>query len=65
MNYTKRVEYGNSQVSIRFIDNDGTDISVQQKEEIEQIRTLDETDRGLRADMHNILRGDESKCIIN
>ena len=65
MNYTKRVEYGNSQVSIRFIDNDGTDISVQQKEEIEQIRTLDETDRGLRSDMHNILRGDESKCIIN
>jgi len=65
MNYTKRVEYGNSQVSIRFIDNDGTDISVQHKEEIEQIRTLDETDRGLRADMHNILRGDESKCIIN
>ena len=54
-----------SQVNIRFIDNDGNDISDQHKEEIEQIRTLDETDRGLRADMHNILRGDESKCIIN
>ena len=54
-----------SQVSIRFIDNDGNDISDQHKDEIEQIRTLDETDRGLRADMHNILRGDESKCIIN
>ena len=54
-----------SAVSIRFIDNDGKDISDQHKEEIEQIKTLDETDRGLRADMHNILRGDESKCIIN
>ncbi len=54
-----------SQVSIRFIDNDGKDISNQHKDEIEQIRKLDETDRGLRADMHNILRGDESKCIIN
>ena len=54
-----------SQVSIKFIDNDGKDISDQHKDEIEQIRTLDETDRGLRADMHNILRGDESKCIIN
>ena len=54
-----------SQVNIRFIDNDGNDISDQHKEEIEQIRTLDETDRGLRADMHNIIRGDESKCIIN
>ena len=54
-----------SQVSISFIDNNGVDISDQHKDEIEQIRTLDETDRGLRADMHNLLRGDESKCIIN
>ena len=54
-----------SQVNIKFIDNSGKDISDQHKEEIEQIKTLDETDRGLRADMHNILRGDESKCIIN
>ena len=54
-----------SAVNIKFIDNSGKDISDQHKEEIEQIKTLDETDRGLRADMHNILRGDESKCIIN
>ena len=54
-----------SQVNIRFIDNDGKDISDQHKEEIEQIRTLDETDRGLRMDMHNLLRGDESKIVIN
>ena len=53
-----------SQVSIRFIDNNGVDISDQHKDEIEQIRTLDETDRGLRADMHNLLRGDESKIVI-
>ena len=56
---------GQSAVTIKFVDSDGKDISNQHKDEIEQIRTLDETDRGLRADMHNILRGDESKCIIN
>ena len=54
-----------SQVNIKFIDNNGVDISDQHKEEIEQIKTLDETDRGLRMDMHNIIRGDESKCIVN
>ena len=56
---------GQNAVTIKFVDSDGKDISNQHKDEIEQIRTLDETDRGLRADMHNILRGDESKCIIN
>ena len=29
------------------------------------MRTLDENDRGLAMDMHNIIRGDESKIEIN
>ena len=33
--------------------------------EIENMRAMDENDRGLAMDMHNILRGDESKCIVN
>ena len=54
-----------SAVSIKFIDNNGVDISDQHKDEIEHMRTLDENDRGLAMDMHNIIRGDESKCIVN
>ena len=54
-----------SAVSIKFIDNSGKDISDQYNNEIENMRNLDENDRGLAMDMHNILRGDESKCIIN
>ena len=54
-----------SAVSIKFIDNNGVDISDQHKDEIEHMRTLDENDRGLAMDMHNILRGDESKIEIN
>ena len=29
------------------------------------MKKCDANDRGLAMDMHNILRGDESKCIIN
>ena len=54
-----------SAVSIKFIDSKGVDISDQHKQDIEHMRNLDENDRGLAMDMHNILRGDESKCIIN
>ena len=54
-----------SAVSIKFIDNSGKDISDQHKEEIENMRNMDQNDRGLAMDMHNIIRGDESKCIIN
>ena len=54
-----------SAVSIKFIDNNGVDISDQHKDEIEHMRTLDENDRGLAMDMHNLIRGDESKCIVN
>ena len=54
-----------SAVSIKFIDNSGKDISDQYDNEIENMRNMDENDRGLAMDMHNILRGDESKCIIN
>ena len=54
-----------SAVSIKFIDNNGVDISDQHKDEIEHMRTLDENDRGLAMDMHNIICGDESKCIVN
>ena len=54
-----------SAVSIKFIDNNGVDISDQHKEDIEHMRNMDENDRGLAQDMHNILRGDESKCLIN
>ena len=54
-----------SAVSIKFIDNNGVDILDQHKDEIEHMRTLDENDRGLAMDMHNIIRGDESKCIVN
>ncbi len=54
-----------SAVSIKFIDNNGVDISDQHKEDIEHMRNMDENDRGLAMDMHNIIRGDESKCIIN
>ena len=54
-----------SQVNIKFIDNKGVDISDQHKQDIENMLAMDENDRGLAKDMHNILRGDESKCIIN
>jgi len=54
-----------SAVSIKFIDNSGKDISDQYNNEIENMRNMDQNDRGLAMDMHNILRGDESKCIIN
>ena len=54
-----------SAVSIKFIDSKGVDISDQHKQDLEHMRNLDENDRGLAMDMHNILRGDESKCIIN
>ena len=54
-----------SAVSIKFIDNSGQDISDQYSNEIENMRNMDQNDRGLAMDMHNILRGDESKCIIN
>ena len=54
-----------SAVSIKFIDNNGVDISDQHKEEIEHMRNMDENDRGLAMDMHNIIRGDESKVVIN
>ena len=54
-----------SQVNIKFIDNDGKDISDQYNNEIENMRAMDEDDRGLAMDMHNIIRGDESKCIVN
>ena len=54
-----------SAVSIKFIDNNGVDISDQHKEEIENMRNMDENDRGLAMDMHNIIRGDESKIVIN
>ena len=54
-----------SAVSIKFIDNSGKDISDQHKEDIEHMRNMDENDRGLAMDMHNIIRGDESKVVIN
>ena len=54
-----------SAVSIKFIDNSGQDISDQYSNEIENMRNMDQNDRGLAMDMHNILRGDESKCIVN
>ena len=54
-----------SAVSIKFIDNSGKDISDQHQKDIEHMRNMDQNDRGLAMDMHNILRGDESKCIIN
>ena len=54
-----------SAVSIKFIDSKGVDISDQHKEDIEHMRNMDENDRGLAMDMHNIIRGDESKVVIN
>ena len=54
-----------SAVSIKFIDNSGKDISDQYNNEIENMRNMDQNDRGLAMNMHNILRGDESKCIVN
>lgn len=54
-----------SAVSIKFIDSKGVDISDQNKEDIENMLAMDENDRGLAQDMHNIIRGDESKCLIN
>ena len=54
-----------SAVSIKFIDSKGVDISDQHKEDIENMLAMDENDRGLAQDMHNIIRGDESKCLIN
>ena len=53
------------EVTIQFIDSNGVDISHQYQKEIETMKNSDETDRGLAMDMHNLLRGDESKCIIN
>jgi hypothetical protein len=52
-------------VTIQFIDSNGVDISHQYQKEIETMKNSDETDRGLAMDMHNLLRGDESKCIVN
>ena len=43
----------------------GKDISDQYNNEIENMRNMDQNDRGLAMDMHNLIRGDESKCIIN
>ena len=54
-----------SAVSIKFIDNSGKDISDQHQKDIEHMRNMDENDRGLAMDMHNLIRGDESKCIVN
>ena len=54
-----------SQVNIKFIDSKGVDISDQHKQDIENMLAMDENDRGLAQDMHNIIRGDESKCLIN
>ena len=51
--------------TIQFIDNEGKDISDQYQSEIETMKKCDANDRGLAMDMHNIIRGDESKCIIN
>ena len=53
------------EVTIQFIDNEGKDISDQYQSEIETMKKCDANDRGLAMDMHNIIRGDESKCIIN
>jgi hypothetical protein len=53
------------EVTIQFIDSNGVDISHQYQKEIETMKNSDETDRGLAMDMHNLLRGDESKCIVN
>ena len=54
-----------SQVNIKFIDSKGVDISDQHKQDIENMLAMDENDRGLAQDMHNIIRGDESKIVIN
>ena len=53
------------EVTIQFIDSNGVDISHQYQKEIETMKNSDETDRGLAMDMHNLLRGDESRCIVN
>ena len=54
-----------SAVTIKFIDNNGVDISDQHQKDIEHMRKMDANDRGLAMDMHNILRGDESKIIVS
>ena len=54
-----------SAVSIKFIDNSGQDSSDQHQKDIEHMRNMDQNDRCLAMDMHNILRGDESKSIVN
>lgn len=54
-----------NEVTIQFIDSNGVDVSNQYQSEIETMKKCDENDRGLAKDMHNILRGDESKCIVN
>ena len=53
------------EVTIQFIDSNGVDVSNQYQSEIETMKKCDANDRGLAMDMHNIIRGDESKCIIN
>ena len=53
------------EVTIQFVDSNGVDVSNQYQSEIETMKKCDANDRGLAMDMHNIIRGDESKCIIN
>jgi hypothetical protein len=55
-----------SAVHIKFMDNNGNDISDQKKKDIEhleKLREVDENDYGLAVDMHNIIYGDEEKII--
>ena len=54
-----------SAVTIKFIDNNGMDISDQHQKDIEHMRNMDAKDRGLAMDMHNIIRGDESKIVVS
>ena len=54
-----------SAVTIKFIDNNGVDISDQHQKDIEHMRNMDANYRGLAMDMHNILRGDESKIVVS
>ena len=52
-----------SAVSIKFIDNNGNDISENKKDEIEHLKTLDEKDYGLAKDLNNIIWGDKERII--
>ena len=47
-----------SAVSIKFIDNSGKDISDQHKKDIDNMLAMDENDRGLAMDMHNLILED-------